>query len=48
MLDKKIVKNILLEVEASCYNYEKYLNEVVKLILDKKDVKYLITRKNEY
>lgn len=48
MLNKKIVKNILLEVEASYYNYEKYLNEIIKLILDKKDVKYLIARENNY
>jgi hypothetical protein len=50
MLDKKIVKNILLEVEAGYYNYEKYLNEVVARVLnkDKEDVKYLIARENEY
>jgi len=48
MLDKKIVKNILLEVEASCYDYGKYLNEIIKLILDKKDVKYLIAEENGY
>lgn len=48
MLNKKIVKNILLEVEASCYHYEKYLNEVIKLILDKENIKYLITRENNY
>lgn len=49
MLNKKTVKNILLEVEASCYNYEKYLNEIIKLILDKKeDIKYLISEENSY
>jgi hypothetical protein len=50
MLDKKIVKNILLEVEAGYYNYEKYLNEVVERVLnkDKEDVKYLIARENNY
>ena len=49
MLDKKMVKNILLEVEASCYNYEKYLQEVVSKVLNDKnnDVKYLITREND-
>jgi hypothetical protein len=48
MLDKKMVKKILLEVEASCYDYNKYLNTVIKLILDKKDVKYLIAEENSY
>jgi hypothetical protein len=48
MLDKKIIKDNLLEVEAGYYNYEKYLNEVIKRVLDKKDVKYLIARENEY
>lgn len=48
MLNKKTIKNILLEVEASCYNYEKYLNELIKLILDKEDIKYLIARENDY
>jgi hypothetical protein len=48
MLDKKMVKKILLEVEASCYDYDKYLNTVIKLILDKKDVKYLIAEENSY
>lgn len=50
MLDKKTVKNILLEVEASYYNYERYLNEVIKLILDKEeeDTKYLIIREKNY
>jgi hypothetical protein len=50
MLDKKIIKDILLEVEAAYYNYEKYLNEVVERVLnkDKEDVKFLIVRENEY
>lgn len=50
MLNKKIVKNILLEVEASCYNYEKYLNEIIECVLnkDKEDIKYLIARENNY
>lgn len=48
MLNKKTVKNILLEVESAYYNYEKYLNEVIKSILDKKDIKYLIARENNY
>jgi hypothetical protein len=48
MLDKKIVKNILLEVEAGYYNYEKYLNEVIERVLNNKDFKYLIARENEY
>jgi len=49
MLDKKIVKNILLEVESSCYNYEKYLQEVVNEALNNNsnDVKYLIVREND-
>jgi hypothetical protein len=48
MLNKKIVKNILLEVEAGYYNYEKYLNEVVERVLNNKDFKYLIARENNY
>jgi hypothetical protein len=48
MLDKKMVKKILLEVEVSCYDYDKYLNTVIKLILDKKDVKYLIAEEKGY
>lgn len=44
MLNKKEIKLILLEVGASCYNYEKYLNEVIKPILDKENIKYLIIR----
>lgn len=48
MLNKKTVKNILLEVESAYYHYEKYLNEIIKLILDKEDVKYLIARENGY
>lgn len=48
MLNKKITKNILLEVESSYYNYEKYLNDIIKRVLDKKYIKYLIVRENEY
>ncbi len=50
MLNKKTIKNILLEVEYSYYNYEKYLNEVTERVLNKKnsDVKYLIARENNY
>lgn len=50
MLNKKIIKNILLEVEVSCYNYEKYLNEFIERVLDKdkEDIKYLIVRENNY
>jgi hypothetical protein len=48
MLDKKIVKNILLEVEAGYYNYEKYLNEVIERVLNNKDFKYLIAREDNY
>lgn len=48
MLNKKEIELILLEVEAGCFNYEKYLNDVVKRILNKKDIKYLITRENDY
>lgn len=50
MLSKKDIKNILLEVEASCYHYEKYLNEIIEKILNKKnsDIKYLVARENNY
>lgn len=50
MLNKKEIELILLEVEASYYNYERYLNEVIKLILDKEeeDTKYLIIREKNY
>lgn len=48
MLNKKEIELILLEVEASYYNYERYLNEVIKLILDKEDIKYLIIREKNY
>lgn len=47
MLNKKEIELILLEVEAGCYNYEKYLNEVITRILNKKNIKYLIARENE-
>lgn len=49
MLDKKTIKNILLEVEASCYNYERYLQEVIDIVLNDNgnDIKYLITREND-
>ena len=49
MLDKKTVKNILLEVESSCYNYEKYLQEIVSGALNNNsnDIKYLIVREND-
>lgn len=50
MLDKKTVKNILFEVEASCYNYEKYLQEVINIVLNDNngDIKYIIARENNY
>lgn len=48
MLNKKIVKNILLEVEAGYYNYERYLNDVITRILNKKNIKYLIASENGY
>lgn len=50
MLDKKTVKNILFEVEASCYNYEKYLQEVINIVLNdnNSDIKYIIARENNY
>lgn len=49
MLDKKIVRNILLEVEESCRNYAKYLQEVVDIVLNdnSNDIKYLITKEND-
>lgn len=34
MLNKKTIKSILLEIEASYYNYEEYLQEVVSEILN--------------
>jgi len=48
MLNKKIIENILLEVEESCYNYEKYLQEIIEEVLNDKssDIKYLIAREN--
>ena len=50
MLNKKTVKNILLEVEANCYHYEEYLQEIVNIVLNEnnKDVKYIITREKNY
>ena len=48
MLNKKEVKLILLEVEASYINYEKYLNDVIIRLLNKDDIKYLIARENDY
>lgn len=50
MLNKKTIKNILLEVEAGYYNYERYLNDIISRILnkDKKDTRYLIARENNY
>lgn len=49
MLNKKTVKNILLEVESCCYNYEKYLQEVVDIVLNDNgdDIKYLIARESD-
>lgn len=48
MLNKKMVKDILLEVESGCYNYEKYLQEVVDIVLNNNssDIKYLIARES--
>ena len=48
MLNKKTIENILLEVEESCYNYEKYLQEIIEEVLNDKssDIKYLIAREN--
>lgn len=50
MLDKKTVKNILLEIEASCYNYERYLQQIVDIVFNDNDndVKYIIARENNY
>ena len=50
MLDKKTVKNILLEIEASCYNYEEYLQEIIDIVFNdnNNDVKYIIARENNY
>ena len=50
MLDKKTIKNILLEVEASCYNHEKYLQEVIDEVLNDNngDIKYIIARDYSY
>jgi hypothetical protein len=48
MLNKKTIKDILLEVEAGYYNYEKYLNEIIERVLNNKDFKYLIARENNY
>lgn len=50
MLDKKIVKDILLEVEASCCHYEKYLQEVINIFFNdnNSDIKYIIAREYNY
>lgn len=50
MLDKKTVKKILLEVEASYHNYEKYLQEVIDIVLNDNngDIKYIIAREKNY
>lgn len=50
MLNKKTIKSILLEIEASYYNYEEYLQEVISEILNNNnsDVKYIIASKNNY
>ena len=48
MLNKKVIKKILLEVEASYFNYEEYLNDVITRLLNKDDIKYLIARENDY
>ena len=50
MLNKKIIKYSLLEVEMSCYNHEKYLQEIVDIVFNdnNNDIKYLITRENSY
>ena len=43
MLNKKTIKNILLEVEACNYNYETYLNdEIIDRLLNKKLYKELL------
>lgn len=47
MLNKKVIKKILLEVEASYFNYEEYLNDVITRLLNKDDIKYLIAREGE-
>ena len=47
MLNKKVIKKILLEVEASYFNYEEYLNDVIIRLLNKDDIKYLIAREGE-
>lgn len=51
MLNKKTIEILLLEIEASCYNYEEYLNEIInEILINKKggDIKYLIARENNY
>ena len=48
MLNKKVIKKILLEVEASYFNYEEYLNDVIIRLLNKDDIKFLIARENDY
>ena len=35
MLNEKVIKKILLEVEASYFNYEEYLNDVITRLLNK-------------
>lgn len=48
MLNKKIVKSILLEVESCCYNYEKYLQEVIDIVFnDDNNIKYIIARESD-
>ena len=47
MLNEKVIKKILLEVEASYFNYEEYLNDVITRLLNKDDIKYLIAREGE-
>lgn len=49
MLNKKTIKDILLEIESCCYNYEKYLQEVISEILnnDNNDMKYIIARESD-
>ena len=48
MLNEKVIKKILLEVEASYFNYEEYLNDVITRLLNKDDIKFLIARENDY
>ena len=50
MLKKRTIKNILLEVEASCCNYEEYLQEIIDIVFNdnNNDVKYIIARENNY